>query len=137
MKACRILFATAVIFVSAFLVSGCDTAFMMGDHVVGISSGKFFYTDGVLETEYGNAPFDKVWAACKKTVIDMKASDIEEEKKISMGTINAVLCDENIRIIAEYVEKNTTSVSVRVGVAGDNMASKLIHENIKKNLVAM
>ena len=116
-----------------FLISGCDAAFVMGDKVVGISSGKFIYTDGILTTNYFY-PFDEVWEACEKTVANVKASDIEKNRGIATGTIDAIVSDEKIHISVKYASKNLTTVAVRVGLAGNNLASQLINEKIKNNL---
>jgi hypothetical protein len=114
---------------------GCDTAFQVGDSVVGIQSGKFFYTDGVLRTNY-HEEFQKVWDACIKAVQDMKAVDIAKDKKISEGMIEAKVYDEEVRIVVEYRENNITQVGIRVGVSGSNISSQLIHDKIKQNLLA-
>ncbi|MCD6152774.1 MAG: DUF3568 family protein [Syntrophobacterales bacterium] len=113
---------------------GCNTAIKMGDSVVGFQSGKFFYTDGILRTNY-HAPYERVWKACQKTLTDMKAVDIAEDKKISKGIIEAKLSDEDVRISVDYTEKNVTMVAVRVGVMGNKFTSQLIHEKIKQNLL--
>lgn len=122
-----------ILVIGVFLISGCDAAFIMGDKVVGVRSGKFIYTDGFLTTDY-HSSFDKAWKACEKTVADMKASNIEKNKKIATGTIDAILSDEKIHISVKYAEKNVTTVAVRVGMAGNNFASQLIQEKIKKNI---
>lgn len=122
-----------LILASLMVASGC--AFVVGDKVVGIESGKFFYGDGVLKTDY-KAPFDQVWTACEKTITDMKAAEIAKSTKIGFGTIDSVIGDEKVRIDLEYTSKEITSVGVRVGMAGNNLASQLIHEKIRNNLVA-
>lgn len=114
--------------------SGCNTAVKVGDSVVGFQSGKFFSTDGILRTNY-YAPYERVWKACQKTLSDMKAVDIAEDKKISKGIIEAKLSGEDVRISVDYKEKNVTMVSVRIGVMGNNLASQLIHDKIKQNLL--
>jgi Protein of unknown function (DUF3568) len=123
----------AFILMMAFVTAGCYMG--VGERVVGFESGQFFYSDGILKTDY-KAPFDKVWAACEKTVSDMKGTGIEKKKKIGTGTIDAVIGDEKVRISVEYVSKNITSAGVRVGMAGNNLASQLIQEKIKSNLLA-
>ncbi len=122
-----------ILVIGAFLISGCNAAFVMGNKVVGVSSGKFIYTDGILTTDYPS-PFDKVWKACEKTIADMRTTDIEKDKKIATGTIDAVASDEKIHMSVKYATKNLTTVAIRVGLAGNNLASQLIHEKIKKNL---
>ncbi|TSA53510.1 MAG: DUF3568 family protein [Planctomycetaceae bacterium] len=123
-----------ILVISILLISGCDTGFIVGDKVVSVRSGKLIYTDGILTTDYP-FPFDKVWEACEKTVVDMKTYDTEKDKKIATGTIDTNLSDEKIHISVKYAAKNLTTVAVRVGLAGNNLAAQLIHEKIKNNLL--
>lgn len=116
------------------LIAGCDTALTVGSRTIGVSSGSFIYTDGYLDTYY-NYPFDKVWKACEQTLADMKASAVERERKISSGKITAIAYDEKVQIVVEYVSKTQTSVSIRVGVSGNNIASQLLHEKIANKLL--
>ena len=101
---------------------------------MGVSSGNFIFTDGYLTANY-NFPLHKVWKACEKTMVDMKATGVEKQMKISLGTITAVVQDEKIQINVEYASQELTSVSIRVGMAGNNLASQLIHEKIAANLL--
>ena len=121
-----------VVLAGIFIISNCSL--QVGDRVAGIHSGKFFYTEGNLVTNY-DVSFEKAWKASEKTLTDIKASVVEREKKISDGTLKAVLAGDNIRIAVEYIEKNLTKVSVRVGLTGNNIAAKMIQEKIKKNLM--
>jgi hypothetical protein len=123
----------AIIFISILLIAGCDTAFMVGGRTVGIKSGQFIYTDGFLTMEY-NLPFEEVWKACEKTLADMKASGMEKNRKIAMGKITATIDDEEVVVSIEYASRDTTLVSIRVGIGGNNLASQLIHEKIGRNL---
>ncbi len=115
------------------LALGCDASLTVGNRTIGVSSGNFLYTDGFLTTNY-SYPIDEVWKACEKTLADMKATEIEKNLKIASGTMSAVAQDEKIQIAVEYVSKDQTSVSIRVGISGNNMASHLIHEKIANNL---
>lgn len=114
-------------------LAGCGAAINMNGKVMGVSSGQFIYQDGNLITSY-KADLDRVWKACEKTVTELKGTDIQKERKISTGTIKAIIQDEKISISIEYVNKDSTSVAVFVGVAGNNMASTLIHEKIARFL---
>jgi hypothetical protein len=105
----------------------------MNGKVAGISSGRFIYQDGGLSSNY-KAYIDLVWTACEKSVTELKATDIQKERKISSGIINAVIQDEKVTIKVEYVDKDLTTVSVFVGVVGNNIASRLIHDKIIGNL---
>ena len=115
-------------------IFGCNTALKVGDSTMGIQSGSFFYTDGVLRTNY-HTSFERVWTACNKALKDMKATNILIDKKISKGTLEALLYEEEIRITVDYKEKDMTTVGVRVGVTGSTVASQLIHDRIKDNLI--
>jgi hypothetical protein len=122
-----------LIFLFLLLLTGCNAAINMNGKVAGISSGRFVYQDGNLTSNY-KADIDLVWMACEKSVTELKATGIQKERKISTGTIKAVIQDEKVVISVEYVDKDLTSVSVFVGVVGNNMASRLIHDKIIGNL---
>jgi len=121
------------LFLILLLLAGCNAVVNMNGKVAGISSGRFVYQDGDLTSNY-KAGIDLVWKACEKSVIELKAADIQKERKISSGIIKSVIQDEKVTIKVEYVDKDSTSVSVFVGVAGNNMASRLIHDKIIGNL---
>jgi len=123
-----------VVLAGIFFISSCSL--QVGDRVAGIHSGKFFYTEGNLVTNY-DVSFENAWKASEKTLIDMKASVVEIEKKISKGTLKAVLGGDNIRIFVKYLEKSLTKVSVRVGLAGNSIASEMIQKKIRENLINM
>ena len=123
----------AALLVSILLIVGCDTALVVGGRTVGISSGQFIYTEGLLMMEY-NLPFEEIWKACEKTLAEMKASGVETNRKIATGKITASIEEEKVVISIEYVSKDTTTVSIRVGIGGNNLASQLIHEKIGHNL---
>jgi hypothetical protein len=115
------------------LMTGCNAVVSMQGKVAGISSGKFLYQDGNLVSEY-SADIDDVWKACEKTVLDLKATDVQKDRGIATGVIKAVIQEERVTIKVEYAKKNLTSVSVFVGTVGNNMASRLIHDRIINNL---
>lgn len=116
------------------VLAGCDAAINMNGKVMSVSSGQFVYQDGNLISNY-KADIDLVWAACEKTVKKLKGKDVQKERKISAGKIKATIQDEKVVISVEYITKGSTSVAVFVGVAGNNMASRLIHEKIAEKLV--
>lgn len=116
------------------LLAGCNAAVNMNGKVMGVNSGQFIYQDGNLICSY-KADLDRVWRASEATIKELKGTSIQKERKIATGTINAVIQDEKVKISMDYADKNTTSVAVFVGIAGNNMASKLIHEKIARFLV--
>ena len=112
-------------------LTGC--AVVAGDTVMGYESGKFVYHDGSLQSTY-KYPMDQVWEASRKAMTDLKATDIQADRKIEKGTIDGVLYEEKVKITMEYLTRTDTTVSVRVGTAGSNVAAKYIFERIDANL---
>jgi hypothetical protein len=112
-------------------LTGC--AIVAGDTVMGYESGKFIYHDGSLQSNY-KVPMDQAWDASRKAMTDLKASDIQLDRKIEKGTIDAVLYEEKVKITVEYLTRTDTSISVRVGTAGSNVAAKYILDRIDQNL---
>lgn len=49
--------------------------------------------------------------------------------------IKGIVQDEKVTITVQYLSLNLTAVSVFVGVAGNNIASRLIHDKIAGNLI--
>jgi hypothetical protein len=117
-----------------FLLCGCDAALVMNGTVMGVSSGSFIYQDGYLVAKY-KAEINSVWTACEKAVKDLKAVDVQKDRKIAVGSIKATIQDEKVTILVEYVARDLTTVSVIVGIAGNNMASRIIQDKIASNIV--
>jgi hypothetical protein len=112
-------------------LTGC--AVVAGDTVMGYESGKFVYHDGSLQSTY-KYPLDQVWDAARKAMTDLKATDIQADRKIEKGTIEGVLYEEKVKITVEYLTRTDTTVSVRVGTAGSNVAAKYVLDKIEANL---
>lgn len=123
----------SLIFLILLFLTGCNAVINMNGKIIGVNSGQFLYQDGNLISNY-QANIDSVWKACEKSVADLKAVDIQKERKISTGMIKAIIQDERVNIKVEYLERNLTSVSIFVGMVGNNMASRLIHDKIIGNL---
>lgn len=117
-----------------FLLCGCDAALVMNGTIMGVSSGSFIYQDGYLVANY-KAEINSVWTACEKAVKDLKAVDVQKDRKIAVGSIKATIQDEKVTILVEYVARDLTTVSVIVGIAGNNMASRIIQDKIASNIV--
>ena len=109
------------------LLSAC--AVTVGSKTVGVRSGEFIYTEGYLRAIY-TFPLEQVWQASEKALADMKATDIERSKKISEGTLQAMIQDERVRIDVIYTDREGTMVAVLTGTAGSTLASQLIHDRI-------
>jgi hypothetical protein len=117
----------------AFMISGCAVA-LVGVAAVGAGSGTYYYINGEMKTDYYQS-FEATWSACQKSVADMRGVDVEQDKEIGNGKIAAVINDEKVKITVLYKAKNVTTVSIRVGLLGDKLASQLIHDKIGDNLL--
>ena len=122
----------ALLIIVIFFTSGCAAA-VVGGAAAGAGSGTYFYINGELKTDY-YYPLDKVWAACEKTVADMRGLDVEPLKEIGSGKITAMIESDKVQISISYKARNVTTVSIRVGVMGDRLASQLLHDKIADNL---
>lgn len=118
---------------SFFLIAGCAAA-VVGGAAVGAGSGTYFYINGELKTDYYHS-FDRVWAACEKTVADMRGLDVEPKKEIGTGTISTIIDNEKVQFTIQYKAKNVTTVSIRVGLIGNKLSSQLIHDKISDNII--
>lgn len=116
-----------------FFTSGCPAPLIVGGAAIGAGSGTYFYINGELKTDYYYS-FEKAWSACEKTVADMRGLDVEPLKEIGSGNITAMIENEKVQITVNYKAKNVTTVSVRVGVIGDRLASQLLHDKIADNI---
>jgi hypothetical protein len=111
---------------------GC-APLVVGGAALGTGSGTYVYINGELKTDYYHS-FDKVWAACEKTVADMKGIDVEPYKEIGRGTITTIVDEKKVHISVNYKAKNVTTVAIRVGLIGDKLSSQLIHDKINDRI---
>ncbi|HPL63290.1 MAG: DUF3568 family protein [Syntrophales bacterium] len=116
----------------AALSSGCWMMVPVAAGGAGVS-GTYVYINGEMTTDY-NASIDKVWAAAEKTIADMQGTDVEPVREIAQGTINVVINDEKVLIKIRYKEKNLTTVAIRVGLFGNKLSSKMLHDKLSENL---
>ncbi len=114
-----------------FLLSGC--ALVVGGVIAGAGTGSYYYVNGDLQAEY-SAPFDKVWAACEKTLADMRAVNVQPYKEIGSGRISAVINDEKVKFAIQYKAKNSTTVAIRVGPLGNKIAAQMLNDKVGDNL---
>ncbi len=125
-------FQIVSLLLAACLFSGC-VPLVVGGAAVGASSGTYFYINGELKTDY-NAPFDKVWNACEKTVADMRGIEVVPVKEIAQGKITTTINDEKASFDIKYKAKNLTTVAIRVGLLGNKLSSQLLHDKIAEHL---
>jgi len=116
-----------------FLISACGPEILILGGVVGSGAGTYYFINGELVTDY-SAPFEKVWGACEKTVADMRGKDVKPKREIGIGSIHAVIDDENVKFSVNYKNKNLTSVGIRVGLIGNKLSSQMLHDKIYENI---
>lgn len=115
-----------------FILTGCAAA-VVGTAMVGTGAGTYLFVNGELKTDYYHS-FDHVWSAAEKTVATMRGTEVAPARGIASGTIDTFISGEKVHINIVYKDKNITNVGVRVGVIGDEAASKRIHGHILDNL---
>ena len=122
-----------------YLLSGC-AAVVVGGAAVGAGSGTYFYINGEMKTDYYFS-YDRVWAACEKTIADMRGYDVEPKKDAGQGKIDAMIEDEKVHFSIkskgkDVTGKDITTVGVRVGLVGSELSSKLVHDKLAENLMS-
>jgi predicted small secreted protein len=122
----------SLLLLSSMLLAGC-AAMAVGVTAVGVGSGTYMYINGDMNTDY-YASFDKVWAACEKTVADMRGVEVQPVKEIGKGVITTLINEEKVQFSVKYKAKDVTTVGVRVGLLGDKLSSQLIHDKIGDHL---
>jgi len=116
------------------LFSGCVPLIVGGAAAGASTAGTYYYINGDLKTDY-QASFDEVWAACEKTVADMRGVEVVPEKEIAKGVITTFINDEKVKFDIMYKSKNLTTVAIRVGLIGNKLSSQLLHDKIADHLV--
>lgn len=119
---------------------GCP-ALVVGGAAVAGGTGTYYYVEGELKRDYYD-PFDKVWSACEKTIADLRGYDVKPQKDVGQGKISATIEEEKVQISIRYrgrdaTGKDLTTVSVRVGLMGNELSSKLIHDKLAENLMTI
>jgi hypothetical protein len=121
-----------VLALAVSLLSGCPAA-VVGTAMVGTGAGTYLSVNGELKTDYYYS-FDKVWSATEKTIATMHGMDVTPSRGIGSGNIVAMINGEKVTFNIHYKEKGITNVGIRVGLIGDEPASKLIHGKILDHL---
>lgn len=117
---------------TVFVLTGCAAA-VVGTAMVGTGAGTYLFVNGELKTDYYYS-FDKVWSATEKTIATMRGSEVAPAKGIGSGTIDTFISGEKVHFNIVYKDRNITNVGIRVGIIGDEVASKKIHGHILDNL---
>ncbi len=124
---------TYIVFLSLMVslpfVSGC-AVILAG----GAGAGTVAYIKGELQTNL-EASLEKSIEATRSAVDNLKFIKISEEvDKLTGEIIARTSQDEKITIQLNKVTENTTKISIRVGMFGDQSLSHSLLEEIKKEL---
>ena len=92
-------------------------------------TGTYYYVEGELRTDY-YFPVPGVWSAVEKTIADMKGRDVEPDRQTDGGKIVAVINDEKVTFRLKYKDKDLTTLGIRVGLVGNETASKMLHDRV-------
>ena len=118
---------------SFFIISACGPEVLVIGGIVGSGAGTYYFINGELVTDY-SVPIDKVWSACEKTIADMRGKEVEPNREIGTGTINAVINDESVKFSVNYKSKDMTTVGIRVGIFGNKLSAQLLHDKVSENI---
>ena len=118
------LFAALLVF-----VHGCTAVAL-----VGAGAGTAIYVTGDLETVVAK-DINTVYQATLKAIeqLDLKAGT-KTKDALAAKIIARDAQDKKITIKLKSKSENATELNIRVGVFGDETKSRLIYEQIKKNL---
>jgi hypothetical protein len=122
-----------IVLACCFSLYGCPVLVVGGAAVAG-GTGTYYYVEGEMKTDYYFS-VDGVWSAVEKTIADMKGRDVEPDKQSDGGKIVAVINDEKVTFRLVYKDKDLTSLGIRVGLMGNESASKVIHDRVADNLL--
>jgi len=119
---------TILCLMMTFVLQGCLVA------AVGAGAGTVAYMRGDLEAVEAK-DIDAVYAATKKAVeqLELKVSS-DTKDALSAEIVARDAQDKKITIRLKSTTEDTTQISVRVGTFGSETKSRLIHDQIKKNL---
>jgi uncharacterized protein YceK len=129
MKRIMISVLTMAVLSCALILSGCGA--LVGGAAG--AAGTYAWTQASLEREY-QAGLDQTYEATLQAIEEMGMTIEEREKDIASASIEARMADTSYFISLDRLGEEMTSVSVRVGLLGDEQASRIVHDNINQNL---
>jgi len=114
---------------STLILQGCVA-------VIGAGAGAttVAYLEGELQTNYA-APFNRTWEAALVALKDLEIKVYNTAKDATGGVIEATKADgTKIKLNLKPSGPDTTSVKIRVGIFGDEEASRTISRQISVRL---
>jgi major membrane immunogen (membrane-anchored lipoprotein) len=100
----------------------------------GAGAGTVAYIKGELRTTYASS-MDRTWNATLRALRDLDIIIVSSRKDETKGEIQARQSDDTkVKIAMEPSGPNTTLVKIRVGMFGDDAASRAINSKIASRL---
>ncbi len=118
-----------VMILLVLLSTGCAALVVGGAAAV----GTYTYVAGQLKKTYNanlDASYQATLAGCQALGLPLQ----EQEKKLSKATVRVIDGDRDVWIWLTAQSSTTTEISIRVGVLGDELASRRIHDAIAARL---
>ena len=100
----------------------------------GAGAGTYAYVRGEYQTTY-SYPLEKTYSATLAALKDLQMPVVSSVKDLTDGTIESKKGDgSDVKILLKSEGVNVTSVKVRIGVFGNEAASRLIADKISGRL---
>lgn len=114
-----------------FFSAGCTALVVGGAAAV----GTYTYVAGQLKHTYA-VNLDRAYKATESACKSLKLPITKSEKELSSASVHCKDGDTDVWISLKSLDENPkhTEISVRVGILGDEAASKKIHEAIRARL---
>ena len=129
MKGGQIVISIILVGVLAVGCSGCFVAVVGAGAAAGVG-----YARGDLEAVLDADPTD-VYEASLEAMDDLELPVISKEKNaLEAKIISRTTEDKKVQITIKRTETNVAKLSIRIGVFGDEVQSRLIYDKIKANL---
>ena len=115
---------------ASLMLQGCVAA-VVG---AGAGAGTYAYVRGEYQTTY-SYPLEKTYSATLAALKDLQMPVVSSVKDLTDGTIESKKGDgSDVKILLKSEGVNVTSVKVRIGVFGNEAASRLIADKISGRL---
>ncbi len=121
-----------VLFCISFMLQGCLLLAVGAGAGAGVATVS--YVKGELRTTYA-ASLNRAWEATLSALKDLQLNVRSSKKDATEGDIEATKADgTKVKINLEPTGPDTTSVRIRVGMFGDEEASRIIDRQIASRL---
>ena len=126
-----------IVLTCCFSLYGCPVLVVTGAAVAG-GTGTYYYVEGEMRTDYYFS-VDGVWSGGRIDHRRHEGTQVEPDSsrtgEIQEATVVAETNDGKVTFRLKYKDKDLTSLGIRVGVMGNEAASKVIHDRVADNLL--